>query len=463
MRLLVDPFCGRNASVLSSQSAYSIANCDYGMTVDLEVKQKLWNVIESKRDETITFLTRLVQTPSITGCEGKCAEVCCEKIREIGLDVDMWNIDPDEIRKHPAYNDVIKFPPSNFPLTYEGRPNVVGIYHTRGQGKSIILNGHTDVVTPEPVARWTRDPWGGQVEDDKLYGRGACDMKGGLAAMIMAVQSILDIGLKPRGDVMLECVIEEEAGVGNGTLASLLRGYKADACIVTESSELAICPSMRAGLYWRITVEGKASHGVEKWKGVDAIQLGMKVLDSLKYLEASLSTIESHPLYEEYPILVPVTPDKIRAGLWKGMVAPQCVIEGYFEPLPGKPLEEWEKFFRDYVVNASKHDPWLRENPPKVEFTERYRGYELDIKSPFVQVLRDSYQDVKGGQAKVIGADGGCDAWMRSVYGGSSTVTFGPRGGNAHGADEFIYLDDLIATEKILAMTILEWCGYEVA
>lgn len=430
------------------------------MKVDSSVKMRLSDAIESRRDETVNFLRKLVQTPSITGSEGKCAEVCYEKIRQIGLEADMWEIDPDEIRKHPAYNDVIKFPPSNFPLTYEGRPNVVGLYRSRGQGKSIILNGHTDVVTPEPIAKWTRDPWEGEVDDGKLYGRGACDMKGGLAAMIMTVQSILEIGIRPKGDVSLECVIEEEAGVGNGTLASLLRGYKADACIVTESTELAICPSMRAGLYWRITVEGKASHGVEKWKGVDAIQLGMKLLDAIKFLEASLSTTESHALYDEYPILVPVTPDKIRAGLWKGMVAPQCVIEGYFEPLPGKPLEEWESVFAKYVKNASAGDPWLRENPPKVEFTERYRGYELDVDSPFVQVLKDSYQEVKGGQAKVIGADGGCDAWIRSLYGGSSTVVFGPRGGNAHGADEFVYIDDLIATEKILALTILEWCGY---
>ena len=432
------------------------------MRVDSSVKRKLSDAIESRRDDTISLLRRLIQAQSVTGSEGKCAKVCQEKLRQIGLETDMWEIDPDEIRKHPAYNDVIKFPPSTFPLAYHGRPNVVGVYRSQGQGKSIILNGHTDVVTPEPIMRWTHDPWEGEVDEGKMYGRGACDMKGGLAAMIMAVQSILETGIRPKGDVSLECVIEEEAGVGNGTLASLLRGYKADACIVTESTELAICPSMRSGLYWRITVEGKASHGVEKWKGVDAIQLGMKVMDSLKFLEASLSTTESHPLFEEYPILVPVTPDKIRAGLWKGMVAPECVIEGYFEPLPGKPLEEWERIFAEYVKHASRHDPWLRENPPKVEFTERYSGYELDVGSPFVQTLKDSFQQVKACQPKVIGADGGCDAWIRSVYGGSSTVTFGPRGGNAHGADEFIYLDDLIATEEILALTILQWCGFEL-
>jgi len=432
------------------------------MRVDPSVKTLVSDAIESRKDDTVGLLRKLIQAPSVTGSEGQCAEVCCGKIKEIGLEADMWEIDPDEIRKHPAYNDVIKFPPSSFPLAYQGRPNVVGAYRSRGQGKSIILNGHTDVVTPEPIVKWTHPPWQGEVDDGKMYGRGACDMKGGLAAMIMAVQAILDIGIRPKGDVLLECVIEEEAGVGNGTLASLLRGYRADACIVTESTELAICPSMRSGLYWRITVEGKASHGVEKWLGVDAIQLGMKVMDSLKFLEASLSTTESHPLYDEYPILVPITPDKIRAGLWKGMVAPECVIEGYFEPLPGKPIEEWERIFEKYVKYASSHDPWLRDNPPRVEFTERYSGYDLDVASPFVQALKDSFQQVKASQAKVIGADGGCDAWIRSLYGGSSTVTFGPRGGNAHGADEFIYLDDLIATEKILALTILEWCGYEL-
>jgi acetylornithine deacetylase len=431
------------------------------MRVDSEVKRKLSDAIDSRREETVNFLRKLVQTPSVTGSEGKCARLCYDKIRHIGLEADMWEIDVDQMRKHPAYNDVISYPPSDFPLTYANRPNVAGVYHSQGRGKSIILNGHMDVVTPEPLSKWTRDPWGGEVEGNRLYGRGAIDMKSGIAAMIIAIQTILELGLKPEGDVIIECVIDEEAGVGNGTLASLLRGYRADACIVTEATELAICNSMRAGLYWRITVEGKASHGIEKWKGVDAIQLGSKLLDSLKFLEASLSSTESHPLYQEYPILVPVTPDKIRAGRWKGMVAPECVIEGYFEPLPGKPIEEWEQVFTNYVMNVSKHDAWLHENPPKVEFTERYSGYELDSNSPFVQALKESYQAIKGGQPKIMGADGGNDSWIRSIYGASSTVTFGPSGANAHGADEFVSIDDVLATEKILALAILEWCGYK--
>ena len=430
------------------------------MRVSSEVRRKLSDAIDSRREETIDFLSELVQTPSLTGSEGKCARLCYDKIRHIGLEADMWEINVDEMRKHPAYNDVVTYPPSDFPLTYSDRPNVVGAYHSHEHGKSIILNGHMDVVTPEPLSKWTRDPWGAEIEENKLYGRGAIDMKSGIAAMIITLQTILELGLRPKGDVIVECVIDEEAGVGNGTLASLMRGYKADACIVTEATELAICNSMRAGLYWRITVEGKASHGVEKWKGVDAIQLGLKLLDSLKFLEASLSSIESHPLYKEYPIQVPVTPDKIRAGTWKGMVAPQCVIEGYFEPLPGKPIEEWEKIFTNYIINVSRHDPWLRENPPKVEFTERYSGYELDANNPFLQVLSDAYQEVKGGRAKIMGAEGGNDSWVRSIYGGSSTVTFGPCGGNAHAADEFVNIDDLITTEKILTLTILEWCSY---
>ena len=430
------------------------------MRVSSEIRRQISDAIDSRREDTVNFLSKLVKTPSITGGEGKCAQLCFDKLREIGLDADMWDVNVEEMRNHPAYNDVIKYPPSDFPLTYSGRPNVAGVYHSHDHGRSIILNGHMDVVTPEPLSRWTRDPWGAEIEGNKLYGRGAIDMKSGIAAMIMAVQTILELGLKPKGDVTLECVIDEEAGVGNGTLASLLRGYRADACIVTEATELAICNSMRAGLYWRITVEGKASHGVEKWKGVDAIHLGFKLLDSLKSLEESLAATESHPLYKEYAIQVPVTPDKIRAGIWKGMVAPQCVIEGYFEPLPGKSIEEWEKFFTNYVIDVSKNDSWLNDNPPKVEFTERYSGYELDASHPFVQVLSDAYNDIKGGRAKVMGADGGNDSWMRSIHGGSATVTFGPSGGNAHAADEFVNLDDFITTEKILALTILEWCGY---
>lgn len=417
-------------------------------------------MIEENRDATVHFLQDLVRAPSVTGKERLCSMVCKRKLEEIGLEIDTWDVDPDQLRAHPAFNDDIKFPPADFPISYSNRPNVVGIWDGSSSGRSLILNGHMDVVTPEPVSKWRHDPWGGEIVNGRLYGRGSLDMKGGMAAMIMALQSIFDSGLKPKGKVLIECVIGEESAVGNGTLSSLLRGYNADACVVTEPIGLGLCPAMRGGLYWRITIEGKPSHGIKKWEGIDALYLGARMLDALKSLEEELSRTESHPLYKQYPIAVPVTPDKIRAGVWKGVVAPECIIEGYFEPLPGRPIKHWEEAFYDYIKRVAIERLGLKGNLPSVEIIERYPSYEMPPEDRFVQTFKDSYFKALHSKPKITGANGGCDAAIRALYGGASTVIFGPDGGNAHGIDEFVNLDQVTECVKVLARVIMDWCGH---
>lgn len=424
------------------------------MGVDREdIQARILRGVEDRQATLIEVLQRLIQAPSITGAEGPCAAVCAAIMHEMGLEVDQWEVDPVQLRAHPAAN------PSSFP--YAGRPIVVGRYPgvNPAQGRSLLLNGHIDVVTPEPTANWTHDPWGGEVADGKLFGRGAIDMKGGIAAMVVALQSVLAAGLQPLGDVLLECVIEEEEGVGNGTLASLLRGYNADACIVTEGTDLAVQPSMRGAIRWKITVEGRSSHGIEKWKGVDGIEKGLAVWQSLRYFQDAMSLLHSHPYYAGYPISIPVTPDAIRAGAWRGMVAPDCVIEGYLETLPGHDTYFWEEKFRAYLAAVTSTDPWLREHVPRLEVSERYEAYAEAPDDPFVSLLQQATLQVTGSAAPLAGLNGGCDAYIRHVYGHAPTVIFGPAGGNAHGADEYVDIESLVAATKVMALTIAEWCG----
>lgn len=417
------------------------------------LERRIVDSVDRRPETLIGFLQQLVQAPSVTGAEGPCAEVCAAKLGALGLEVDTWDIDPALLRAHPAAN------PSRFP--YAGRPNVAG--RCKGaapeRGRSLILNGHIDVVTAEPVEAWTHDPWRGTVADGKVFGRGAADMKGGIAAMIVALESVLAAGLRPAADVIVECVIEEEEGVGNGTLASLLRGYNADACIVTEGTDLAVQPSMRGAIRWELTVEGKASHGVEKWKGVDAIEKGLAVWQTLRYFQDAMSAVNAHPLYAQYPIGIPVTPDAIRAGAWRGMVAPECVIEGYLETLPGRDTRYWEDAFREYLRRTTADDPWLREHPPRLRVTERYEAYAESADDPFVSLMQRMAAGVTGLPRPIGALNGGCDAYIRHVYGHAPTVIFGPDGGNAHGADEYVDVEQLVAATKVIALTIAGWCG----
>lgn len=424
------------------------------MTADrADHELRILRSVDEHQGVLIDFLQRLIRVPSLTGEEGPCAEVCAAKLRALGLEVDCWEIGNEQFRAHPATN------PSRFP--YEGRPNVVGRWRGAApeRGRSLILNGHMDVVTPEPLDKWVHDPWGGEIDQDRVYGRGSVDMKGGIACMIVALESIRATGLRLAGDVLVECVIEEEEGVGNGTLGSLLRGYTADACIVSEATDLHVQPSMRGAVRFKITVPGQSSHGVEKWKGVDAIEKGFVVWQSLRYFQDAMSAIHSHPLYDMYPISIPVTPDMIRAGAWRGMIAPECIIEGYLETLPGHDTTYWEDALRSYLHSVAGSDPWLRDHPPRLEIGERYEAYEDATSDPFVALMREATTEVTGRPCVVTGSDGGCDAYIRHVYGHSPTVVFGPGGGNAHAADEYVGIDQLRLATKTMALAIARWCG----
>ena len=417
------------------------------------VQARLLESVEMQRSSLIGLLQRLIQARSITGSEAPASDVCAAQMRALGMEVDQWDIDADQLRAHPGSN------PSSFP--YAGRPNAVGVYRGAdpARGRSLILNGHIDVVTPEPLAGWSHDPWGGDVADGRVYGRGAVDMKGGIAAMIVALEAVLASGLRPLGDVLVECVIEEEEGVGNGTLGSLLRGYTADACVVTEGTDLQVHPGMRGAIRWQIAVVGRSAHGVEKWKGVDAIEKGLQVWQSLRYFESAVSLSHTHPLYADCPINIPVTPDAIQAGAWRGMVAPVCTIDGYLETLPGRDTYFWEKQFQAYLASIATTDPWLCDHVPQLIVSERYEAYAENEDDPFVRLIQAATNRVTGTSAPLRGMNAGCDAVIRHLYGGCPTVIFGPTGGNAHSADEYVDVDSLVETAKVLALTIAGWCG----
>ncbi|MCK5094995.1 MAG: M20/M25/M40 family metallo-hydrolase, partial [Spirochaetes bacterium] len=177
--------------------------------------------VNGRKNEIIDFCRDLIKIPSISGDEGDIQKFVAEHLRNMGLKVRVWEPDISKMKDHPEYVDTGK--------DYTNRPNVVGIHKGRG-GRSLLLNGHTDVVTPEPLNKWTHDPWGAELSEGRIYGRGACDMKGGVAGMIKALEILLDLDLTPAGDITLEMVVDEEPS-GNGTLASLIEGNNADAAV----------------------------------------------------------------------------------------------------------------------------------------------------------------------------------------------------------------------------------------
>ncbi|MGH2369371.1 MAG: M20/M25/M40 family metallo-hydrolase, partial [Chloroflexota bacterium] len=268
-------------------------------------------------DEEVGFLRDLVRCPSTRGRTNDVQRRIAATLREMGLDVAELGIDREPIAGLPGFS------PADWP--YEGLIQVVGRLPAAAPGgRSLILNGHVDVVSAEPVDQWRRDPWGGEIAEGRMYGRGTCDMKGGVAAMIFAVRAVQRAGVGLCGDVLVETVLDEECG-GNGTLSLLAQGYRADAAIIPEPSMLGFSTAQVGVLWCRVRVRGRASHAGTAAAAVNAIEKAYVVYRALKDLEQEVNRPEvRHPLYAglEHPLNYNI--GVIQGGDWPSSVPGEC-------------------------------------------------------------------------------------------------------------------------------------------
>ena len=433
----------------------------------LNETEGLLNLVESKRNEIIELTRSLVRIPSVAGEEANCQDFVLDRLRRLGARLDVWEPKISELKDHPAYSDVEKYEEPKL-RSYEGRPNVVATFQGSGGGKSLVLNGHVDVVPSGPREMWTHDPWGGEVEEGRLYGRGAVDMKGGLAAMIAAGQVIAEAGVSLRGNLILESVVDEEPG-GNGTLACLLRGYKGNAAIFTEPSQIfgrgAIGVASTGVSAYRIKVKGRSGHPSTGGFGpeyVSAIDKASKLLGAIKdfnSIRQREGLAVNHPLYRALPLTNMIGVGKIRAGDWFSIMPDLCVIEGSMECFPREDIEETKKKFVDYVQRFAHLDPWMRSNPPEIEFFGIHMvPTEVRTDEPIVTTVRDFVREVLKTEPLVFGLPAGSDLRIFTEYAGTPAVHFGPGGGGTHGSDEFVLVDDVIDVTKVLVSTICAWC-----
>jgi acetylornithine deacetylase len=418
----------------------------------MEIQMKIFDAVESHRQEALALLQQLVRTPSLEGEERACQEIIAAKYRDMQLEVDIWDPPDEELKAHPAYVPVGR--------SYEDRPNVVGIYRGADGGRSLILNGHVDVVPIGPPETWTHGPWSGDYVDGLVYGRGSADMKGGCVSNILAVQALQSAGIRLKGDLILESVVDEEAG-GNGTLACVLRGYTGDACNFTEPSGLSHAAiSNRGAQYFRITVPGQEGGTEYKHELINPITKAMEVFQAVEAYSIMRESIASHPLYDPYYFTkVPLGICKIQAGEWPSTVSSQCVMEGTIECLPGEDIHEVKENFKKYLLEWSAKDSWLKEHPLTVKwFGLWFDAAEISPDHPYVQTISSVVKDVTG-EDLIAGGGGGCDLRLPVLYGNTPAILFGPAGGMIHSTDEYVEFEQVITCAKILALTAAKWCG----
>jgi acetylornithine deacetylase len=415
-----------------------------------EIKKAIFKAVDESRDEIVAFLQKLISFPSVTGEEKGIQEFIAGKLSEIGLEVDIWEPDWEELKKHPGYIQVDR--------GYEGRPNVVGKFRGGG-GKSLLFNGHVDVIPADPSA-WKHDPWLGEIEGDRLYGRGASDMKSGLAAMTMSLNCLLEAGIRPKGEIILEYVVDEERS-GHGTLACVLRGYKADAGICCETSDLNVQPACIGRIWFEISVSGKPAGIARRWEGVDAIEKGYKIAQAVLDLEKIRINELRHPLYPDNRGALPCSIGVFEAGSFPSALADRCLLKGSMATLPGEDSEAAKKQLVEQVQNVAKTDPWLRYHPPEVRFTGYFaEPAEIPADHPICKTLAAAFREVTGKNPTISGREGAADTRFLVKYGQTPTVIFGPgRTAQMHATDEWVSIEDVVTAVKTLALTIVDWCG----
>jgi acetylornithine deacetylase len=421
--------------------------------VSAALRERILAAVAAQEDDIVRMTQRLIQTESVTGHEGAVQDYLAREVRTMGLSVDQFEPDLDALRGHPAFIGVEG-------LSFAARPNVVATYRGVGGGRSLLFNGHVDTIPVEPIEAWAHGPLSGALVDGKVYGRGAADMKGGLAAMTMALKILLEAGLRPRGDVLLEYVVDEEL-TGYGTLACILRGYRADAGISLETSDLCVQPACIGRLWFTVTLQGLAVSISRHWEGVSAIDKGVKIVSAIQRLEEARWATLHHPLYPDNRSALPCAVCMFHAGTFPSAVPETAVLRGSLGVMPQESVKEVERQVRDYIRQVAEADPWLRTHPPRVEFKEvGADGAEISTDHPIVRTVSAAFEVVVGSAPTISGRTGGADTRYLIKYGQTPTVIFGPgMTSEMHAMNESVSVTNLLTATKTLALTIADWCG----
>ncbi len=381
------------------------------------------------------------------------------RLQGAGAEIDLWEPAPEDVAGS-------RLAPSE-PVGFEGRPQLAARFPGSGGEPSLLLNGHVDVVSSEPRERWTSDPNGAEVRGGLLYGRGACDMKGGIAAMAFAAEALARAGVRLAGDLVV-CTVTDEEWTGLGALAAVKRGVRADAGIVTEPSGFEIWVACRGSLIPTITVEGRPGHaGLAQphWRqggAVNAIEKLDVVRDALRRLE---SDWHGRP-DQRHPYLSPgdIVPVVVSGGDWPVTIPASCSLTYHVAYLPRHAdAEGWgtdvEREIAEWIDRAAAADPWLADHRPAIEWAPEVPSSELDPGEPVVQTLLAASADV-GRPGRLAGLDNWHDGATFTRFGGTPSVCFGPGDVSlAHTIDEHVPVDDLVACSQALAVAALRFCG----
>lgn len=437
-----------------------------------EAERAVCDAIDGRRAELVELAGRLIGFDTTARDVGDPPrdEVAlqshlAERLTEVGAEVDVWEPDPAELAGRPLV------PPG---LDFVGRPQLIARFPGSGGGRSLVFNGHIDVVSAEPREAWASDPFVADVRDGKLHGRGSCDMKGGIAAMVIAAETLASLGVELAGDLLVATNTDEESSGAGGT-ALVQRGLRAEAGIVTEPTGFDVWTACRGSEYCEIRVPGRPGHAEVRQPGwrrggaVNAIEKATVVIEAIKSLrdEWAVRPGLEHDLLSRSSLL----PTMASAGEWAVTYPSECRLTVAVMYLPAQADSRgWGSEVRTeverWIASETAHrDDWLAEHPPVIEWwPNAVMPLEIPREEPIVATMLDATRDT-GRASRLAGLDSWYDGATLTKLAGIPSIAYGPPGLDADGAsiahtiDEFVPVDGLVDCAKALALAAMRFCG----
>ena len=339
--------------------------------------------------------------------------------------------------------------------------NVVGSHKPRDVlGRSLILNGHIDVVPIGAEALWSSPPFEPVVRDGRMYGRGAGDMKAGIAAYITAFRALQQVDRQPAAPVFLQSVVEEEC-TGNGALACLHRGFRADAAVIPEPFAHTILSAQVGVLWLTVEVMGRPAHVMAARSGINAIEAAFALFQGLKAMEEEWNA-QRHPAFSDHPRPININLGKIQGGEWTSSVPTRCVMDIRVGFYPGMSVEQAKQAVESRLRDTARSDPRLQQ----VRYQVSYAGLQaepllVDTGHPMIGVLGAAHERVFGSPAQLLASSATTDARFFNLYGSTPATCYGPESSDIHGIDESVSLASTLQVTKVLALFMARWCGLE--
>ena len=421
--------------------------------MDQTLSRDIIAAVDAGFDEQVKLTAEVTALPSLRGQEATAQDFMAEQYHRRGLGVDRWKINVEDIQDLPGFSPVA--------VSYDNAFNVVGVHRPKQKkGRSLILNGHIDVVPTGPLDLWTRPPFAPHVENGWHYGRGSGDMKGGLVAALAAFDAVDRLGYRPAAEVYLQSVIEEEC-TGNGALACLQRGYRADAALIPEPAENGLDIAQLGVMWFQVRVRGRPTHVGHAGRGVNAIESCFPIVAALHRLEAEWNA-NRHELWGDHPHPVNFVLSRIEGGDWTSSVPAWCTFDMRISFYPGQSLESVRKAVEAAVREAARNDGFLANNPPEVV----YHGFQAE---PYVlegadaprAVLAQAHRLAFGETLETRAITATTDARFFGLYAGIPALVYGPAAEDYHGFDERVNLESVRKVTRSIALFMAEWCGLE--